>query len=951
MKRLLIILGVLVALTVAGGGATALLVDWSAVRAAALARLGSATGLAIAIDGGVDVALWPQLAVRVTGVRLAPVEAGEGHTIAAAETLDLVPSIAPLFRGEVAFEQIVLAGVSVNLERDATGRGNWEALAAQLGGGAGEQPIAMRVERGTLFYADRRDGSEAVVAGIAGKFSSGPDGLRVDGRFDFRGLPFTAVGALATAASDGGAPFDLTVRMDRRISVTAAGRLANGMVDGGRLKIEAADLPAAVKRISPTVVVPGVFKDLAVEGRFGFARSTLQLDELRLRAGTLVVGGKATLALGGQKPAFDAVLNVSTLPVDPLIDFALTLPPGSGGGAVDGHVVLAVDAAIYRSSAVRGLKVAARLHDGAITVERAEGVAPGNTRIVFDGQAAPRGGQAVFEGSVKGQADDLRSFLAWLGVDLGGIPEERFRRAEVESSLRLDDWHLILDGFRFKVDAIEVSGKFAMPWRGQAPIGVVLDIDQLDLDAYAGAVGGDAKPGRSLDGQITVGRLTVADRRLDNVRADAIWNGVEAKVRHVGFLLPGQTTFAGEGRLLVAGGKPRFLGQVEGQSEQPAELARWLGFTPGPGLLGRHHFAYRAEADLALDKLSASSLSVRFDDSTLTGSISAATEAGRPKIVADVKVDQWAVPLPDKPDDAAAAGPYAWSSDRLDFSWLSGFDLDLTAGADRLRADKYTLEAVRMEARVRERRIGVEWLEGKGYGGEVRARGFLDAAGDAPRYLARVEFAGIDLGPLLVAAAEYGDLDGKGSLYAELSGRAGSQSEVITSSVGTVKISGGNGTFEGIDVDLVGNRLRDLQNIGDIGPLLNATEAGGQTRIQRIGADWTLGGGVAKTENLRVDMRTAILEARGSIDVGSLTLDIRGDLTFTAAAGQPHLGVLIRGPLAAPVRELKTGGLKDYIQKRINDHGMGKAEPPPPIGDVLPESIELPQLTRRQPRP
>lgn len=949
MKRLLIILGVLLAFAAAAGGAAALLVDWAAVRTAALVRLGSATGLAIAIDGGVDVALWPQLAVRVTGVRLAPVEAGEGHTIAAAETLDLVPSIAPLFRGEVAFEQIVLTGVSINLERDATGRGNWEALAGQMGGGGGEQPIAMRIERGTLFYADRRDGTEAVVAAIAGKFSSGPEGLRVDAKFDYRGLPFTAVGAMATAASDGGSPFDLTVRMDRRISLTAAGRLANGVVDGGRLKIEAADLPAAVKRISSAIVVPGVFKDLAVEGRFGFAGSTLQVDELRLRAGTLVVGGKATLALAGTKPAFDAVLNVSTLPVDPLIDLALTLPTGSGGGGIDGHVVLAVDAAIYRASAVRGLKVAARLHDGAITVERAEGVAPGNTRIVFDGQAAPRGGQAVFEGSVKGQADDLRSFLAWLGVDLGGIPAERFRRAEVESSLRLDDWHLILDGFRFKVDAIEVSGKFAMPWRGQAPIGVVLDIDQLDLDAYAGAVGGDAKPGRSLDGQITVGRLTVADRRLDNVRADAIWNGVEAKVRHVGFLLPGQTTFAGQGRLLVPGGKPRFVGQIEGKSEQPAELARWLGFTPGPGLLGRHHFAYRAEADIGLEKLSASALNVRFDDSTLTGSISAGTEDGRPKIVADVKVDQWAVPLPDKPEDAPA--PHAWSSDRLDFSWLSGFDLDLTAAADRLRADKYTLEAVRMEAKVRERRVGVEWLEGKGYGGEIRARGFLDATGDGPRYLARVEFAGIDLRPLLVAAAGYDDLDGEGSLYAELSGAAGSEAEMISSAVGTVKITGVNGTFEGVDVDLVGNRLRDLQNIGDIGPLLSATEARGQTRIQRIGADWTLGAGVAKTDNLRVDMRTATLEAKGSIDVAALILDLRGDLKFTAAAGQPHLGVVMRGPVAAPVQELKTGGLKDYIQKRINDHGMGRAEPPPPIEDVLPESIELPQLTRRQPRP
>ncbi len=950
MKRFLIFLGLLLGLAAAAGGAVAFLVDWPAVRAAALSRLGTATGLSIAIDGGVEIGLWP-LGVRVTGLRLAPADAVEGHTIAAAETLDLVPSLGSLFRGEVAFEQVVLGGLSLNLERDAEGRGNWESLVAHAGGGGGGQALGIRIERGTLFYADRRTGAEALAGDIAGRISSGPEGLRADVRFDFHGLPFTAVGAMAAPATDGGAPFDLTLRMDRRLGLAVTGRLIGGTVEGGRIKLDSADLPAAVKRLSPGVVVPPVFKDLAAEGRFGFRDSVLHLDDLRLRAGSLSVGGRATLNLAG-KPGFDAALTVSTLPVDPLIDLALTLPAGERGSGIDGRIALAVDAALYRNSAVRGLKVTARLHDGAITVEKAEGVAPGNTRIVFDGQAAPRGGQAVFEGSVKGQSDDLRTFLGWLGTDVGGIPGERFRRAEVESGLRLDDWHLILDGFRFKVDAIEVTGKFAMPWRGQAPIGVVLDVDHLDLDAYSGAVGGDARPGRALDGQISIGRLTVADRRLDNVRVDAIWNGVEAKVRQFGFLLPGATTLAGRGTLTVPGGQPRFVGQMEGQSEQPADLALWLGFTPGPGLLGQHRLTYRADADLTAGRIAAGNLEVRFDDSTFTGSISAGTEAGRPRIVADLRVDRWAVPLPREPDDIAVPpAPYSWSTDRLDFSWASGFDLDLAAAAGRLQADRYTLEEVRLEARVRERRIAVEWLEGKGYGGDVRARGFLDAAGEVPRYLARVEFAGIGLRSLLMAAADYGNLDGRGNLYAELSGTGGSESELVKGTVGTVKIAGSAGTFEGIDVDLVGNRLRNLQNIGDIGPLLSATEAGGRTRLQRIAADWSLGEGVARTENLRVDMQTATLEAKGSIDVSALTLDVRGSLRFTAAAGEPHLGVIIRGPVAAPAQELKTGGLRDYIQKRINDHGLGRAEPPPPIEDVLPETIELPQLSPRRPRP
>jgi len=950
LKRFLIILGLFLGLLAAAGAAFAFLVDWTAVRAAALARLGSATGLEIAIDGGIDIRVLPRPAVRITGVRLAPATADAGHTIAAVDTIDLVPSIGPMFRGEVAFEQIALGGVSVSLERGQDGRGNWEALTGQFGGGGPiQQAIVIGIERGTVFYADRRDGTEAVLTGIGGRFSAGPDGVRVDTRFDWGGLPFTAVGALAPPGNDGAALFDFALRMDRRLALTAAGRMVDGGIEAGRFKIESADLPAAVNRAAPQVTVPAVFKALALEGVFGLKQSLLQLDGLQLRMGSVSASGSAKVSLD-ERLSFDATLNVSTLPVDPLIDLVLSLPAGSGGSRVAGRIALAVDAAIYRKSAVRGLKVTARVHDGAITVERAEGVAPGGTRVVFDGQAAPRGGQAVFEGSVKGEADDLRAFLTWLGVDLGGIPPERFRRAEVESALRLDDWHLILDGFRFKVDAVEVTGKFAMPWRGQAPIGVVLDVDHLDLDAYAGAVGGDSRPGRALDGQITVRRLTVAGRNLDDVRVDALWNGVEAKVRGFGFALPGNTAVQGSGTLSVAGGAPRFLGRIQGGNERPTDLAAWLGFTPGPGLLGRHRIEYAADVDATIGTIAASGMTLRFDESTFTGAISAGTEAGRPKIVADLRADYWAVPLPKAVEPGTENVPHAWSSDRLDFGWASGFDLDLVAAAGRLQADRYLLEDVRLEARVREKRIGVQWLEGKGYGGDIRARGFLDANEAVPRYLARIEFAGVGLRSLLMAAAEYDGLEGQGSLYAELSGAGASEAELVKGTEGTVKITGAEGSIVGVDVDLVGERLRQLQNIGDIGPLLRATEAGGQTRVQRLAADWTLSGGVARTENLRIDMRTAVLEVKGAIDITALTVDLGGDLRFTAAAGEPRLGVLMRGPVAAPVQELTTDGLRAYIQKRINDQAFNRAEPPPVIGDALPETIELPQLTRRPPR-
>lgn len=92
------------------------------------------SGLELALDGPLNWSFYPRLGVSVEDARAwLPRQPHDETAFAAIERAEVSMAFAPLLSGDVAIDGLILDGMQLDLERDAQGRGNWEALLEQLG--------------------------------------------------------------------------------------------------------------------------------------------------------------------------------------------------------------------------------------------------------------------------------------------------------------------------------------------------------------------------------------------------------------------------------------------------------------------------------------------------------------------------------------------------------------------------------------------------------------------------------------------------------------------------------------------------------------------------------------------------------------------------------------------------------------------------------------------------
>lgn len=93
------------------------------------------SGLELALEGPLNWSFYPRLGVSVADAEAwLPEQALDEPPFVAFAQAEVSLAFAPLLRGMIAIEGLTLDGMRLNLERDAEGRGNWEALLERLDG-------------------------------------------------------------------------------------------------------------------------------------------------------------------------------------------------------------------------------------------------------------------------------------------------------------------------------------------------------------------------------------------------------------------------------------------------------------------------------------------------------------------------------------------------------------------------------------------------------------------------------------------------------------------------------------------------------------------------------------------------------------------------------------------------------------------------------------------------
>ncbi len=604
MRKVFWIAAALVVVLLAAGAFWHLTRDLDRYRDEVEKQLEALTGRNVTVSGDLGLSLVPDLKVALSDVTI-----GDEHAPwLSLPEVHAVVSLTSLLTLDLAIERIRIVGPALTV-------------------GGPDMTGSLTAGRTTPHPAVRIDTVEIVDATVT--WHSELQGTRV-----FEGLDL----AIESKGVDG--PFEITGSL--------SGSAGGWTLEGALGRLTRSSLPVGFVIMSEegtSLRASGSLQDWKNDARFA---GTVRLDVPDL--------GRLTGLAAARAPAsFDAVMAISADAVE-ISDLALQLDESVAFGAIESsagglavrmtssrldfdhlvalaqemdsdhpafawlrerHVSLdvAVEHALYRNQTARQVEVVASVVDGTVDIERAAALLPGNTNAVVTGVASIKGDVPIFRGPLDVTSSDLRSTLAWLGVDVEGIPRDRLRTARLSAHCEATPGSAVLSAMDLVLDSSRVTGTLISLFAGQRSFIADLGIDELALDAYLPAGLPDTLPetewaGFALDVRSEVGTLVMGDVVAAGVFVDGALNQGTLEFRRL------------EARD-VAGAAVRATGMIE-----PAH--RTLAFDIEVDAADMGAIARRAGIETPFDlyKLGGADLSLAahgtFDDIDLEGALATA---------------------------------------------------------------------------------------------------------------------------------------------------------------------------------------------------------------------------------------------------------------------------------------------------------------------------------------
>jgi len=524
-KFLLVVLGVVAVLLLAGGAAIAWLaarVDEDQLRAILAQRLADALGREVTIAGHLDLRLGLSPSISVRGVAVANASWGTAPRMLELGQVDATLELLPLLAKRVSVGELKLRDVRAWLETDAAGRGNWE-----LGGaGGGALPWFYLVEAERVRIA-LREGATGTTRELAVERASAAvdrrDGLvslTLVGALDGDKLEMSGtVGPLAALLEDGSsASLDVSARM-HGIRLTAKGSLVEPRALRGlavTLNLAADDTAGLAKLLGRPLPPLGAWR---AGGRLEDRTGKLALRGLALAAGqreTILLNMKGgiedLLAVGAPRGVrLDVLLEgADTVALGQALGVALPpLGPFQGTARIeDRNGVLALPA----------LDVAVGTRDQATILVRGS---------IGDPLAVAGPGGIALNATVDGNSTDMLAPLL-------GMPVPRVGAFRVSAHLAGSVRELSFGGLAAAIGASDLQGEGKIVLGGARPrLEARLDSKRLDLEEWQRpSAAAPRRQGRVFDAtpipldwaglvdlalQLKAEELRVADQRLAEV--------------------------------------------------------------------------------------------------------------------------------------------------------------------------------------------------------------------------------------------------------------------------------------------------------------------------------------------------------------------------------------------------------------------------------------------------
>ena len=360
MKRLLKILGVLVALIVVITLAAPMFINQQTIKAQLMAQVKKATGRELQINGETSITIFPNIAVSAEDVTLGNPEGFTTPYLVSLKKLETGAQLMPLLRGELLIDGITLEGATIYLEELKSGAKNWEFTSQKLKDSAQEAAAtpSPTVDKnpqarhdfalGDITVSDGlvnfiKPGENAVIVSDIDVTLQGADArapLKLEGSAEYRnervGLALD-IAKPADFMDDKPSPVVAFITLPgASVDFKGEARLGDSILVNGKLDASAASLPMLLSWASASDDTGKLPKQIVLSGMVNYAGNTLSLNDATLRADATKATGTLAITHGGAVPKITGDLNLGAIDLDALTGKPGASAAGNGGDGASG---------------------------------------------------------------------------------------------------------------------------------------------------------------------------------------------------------------------------------------------------------------------------------------------------------------------------------------------------------------------------------------------------------------------------------------------------------------------------------------------------------------------------------------------------------------------------------------------------------------------------------------
>lgn len=536
-----------IALAILGIVAGPSFVDWDSRKPLIAATLEEASGLAVSIDGNVDVTLFPRPRLTVSKISLSGEIGGvSGETDIRWARASF--TLSKLLRGEINVTNVEIVEPYFRPTKGAneeTQPASDPAVGSSAGSvsGSGSRSGASNsrdnddpMRKPWLDPAVRVqildgviDVGSTTITGIKGDVIGPKSGarLRTNLQFILDDVPYDAEFRAALPGQADG-PVSLRVRsnaLDAMLSVSGRWRRGSSgdLIGDAAFTLTGARLPELVSQFAPKHMSFLAHEGaLRAEGRVSFdgTQGQFSASELIVETPGLAADGAIVfegLSDGEKRPFlgiearfsrldFDrfsrkagtpessaqsnrtASLVSETVESDEAVSFSAFGEAGLlstlGEAGFDAQIALTAAGARFRNTLIRRVQFRAALDAGSVTIEELSASLPGGADLSVAGFGDLTAQPPILEGNASLIADDFRRFATWLGMPDPGVSADRLRRFSLVSGVTLQPDRFDVLGAAIEIDDISAEASARLSLDGSPALGLRLAVSRINFDAF-----------------------------------------------------------------------------------------------------------------------------------------------------------------------------------------------------------------------------------------------------------------------------------------------------------------------------------------------------------------------------------------------------------------------------------------------------------------------------------